>query len=168
MKENKYYQRWKAYRKNWKLYDLSHLHQFSFFKKIWNNTVRIVVSFSDHCFTEKNINNSSENLYLHSYPEPRIFSEERYNLSLNLREIILNKFFWAVYFSQKNDYFKIELWNWLKYFIYFDIKKRTSKSMEILVNSAYIRNNNPELWSNKINFDTLLQIIYKNKKPKRI
>ena len=169
---NKYYQQWKAYKdiKNNITYNLQHLHIFSIKKKINNNIIKIVIRFSDHCFT-KNLEEwkkyNKKELYLFS-PINRIFCKNRYRLSLKLKKILKEKFNWNIFFKQKTqtlDFFKVEIWD-EKFYIYFDLKKTKSDSLLMSINSIYTRKNNPEKNSQKINFDLLIEKILKNKDPR--
>ena len=88
---------WRNFKLGDRIYDLSHLdaHETEYIesrKDGSSTTYRYIVTYSFHCFTKTEINQIDEYLY-HAPKESRHFNFKRYQLSLQLRDIInsLNK-----------------------------------------------------------------------------
>jgi len=166
MKFNKYYQDWKAFKVNWKKFNLNHLHSFSIEKIIKWNEVKLFIRFSDHCFTKKKekILESEKHLIYPYSPKPRLFSNERYKESLKLRNLIEKSFSWRIFFSKREDFIKINTDNNQTLHIYFTAEKTSSKKIIISINSCYFKEYPNKSWITTI--EKLLEHVFLNKKLK--
>lgn len=115
----------------WK--DLSHLQEFSFNAEVDGQSVTLLVTFGDHCFTDEKENGPI--LFQNRY-----WSEARYQLSLQLPAIVREGFiksYATVFISRKSgeQYHYVETYD---YAIFFDINKPvTADTLKIKVVSAY-------------------------------
>jgi len=171
MKFNKYYQDWRTHKQDWKKYNLQHLHSYSQIDLILDKDVKIQYLFSHHIFTSKVSENTkylTKELYKHSpNKDKRVFSIERYKLSLNIKEILEKMKNSNIFFSFKQDYYYFCINEEKNYYIYFDIKKDSEKNkLIILINSWYSKNKSPSWNEPKISFRTLCWLILTNKKVK--
>jgi len=117
----------------WK--DLTHLQSFDHEVEVDGQPVTLLVTFGSHCFTDE-----KENGPILFKKEGRYWSEERYQLSLQLPEIIRDRFMasYAVAFRSKSggeQYHYMEIYD---YAIFFDINKPAiPDTLRIKVVSAY-------------------------------
>jgi len=165
----------KAFKKKWKVYDLTHLHPFNFILPVdqkWiKKSLKIHTYFSSHCFTSlfnKEKHDISDKY--HQCPDWRYFCLERYELSKKLLKWIIselnnNK----VFFSKQSDFFKVKLENNQKYFVFFRMYKSKNKDHDLIlsITSAHLREDNIDFISQKIDFSILLKKIFLNKSPKK-
>ena len=117
----------------WK--DLSHLQPFSHEVEIDGQPVTLLVTFGSHCFTDE-----KENGPILFKKDGRYWSENRYQLSLQLPSIIRDRFIasYAVAYINKGvgeQYHYMEVYD---YAIFFDINKpNIPDTLRIKVVSAY-------------------------------
>lgn len=131
---------WKGFTIRGKFYDLSHLQPFDHVVEVDGVSVTLHVTFGHHCFTDK-----KENGPLLYPKEGRYWSQDRYECTHNLRNIITNRFMdaYAVpYLNMKNNeqYHYLELEEF-DYSIFFDVNKpaNTTDRLKLKIVSAYER-----------------------------
>ena len=117
----------------------------------------VEVSYSDHCYT-----------ILNPTTGKREFSQLRYDLSKMLPEIIKTLMERRCSFTERGNFFTVDLGKQGEYEIYFTVyKHKGTGTIKLLVQSAYIRD--PETYSSTrpkwftIKFRTILYNVLHNK-----
>lgn len=155
-------------------YDLSHLEPFNFVFKsnIANRTIRVNVSFTSHCFSERRGEVGGANVDIDT-PRPRFFCLTRYRLSKDLPAILA---------SLNDPKTKVEQTksrrNWVysmkiddpsgPYHIFFEVKKSEgdkakSQDVNLVVESAYHEEKSPPNVLGRMNFQLLCSKVYMKK-----
>ncbi|NOH36404.1 hypothetical protein [Vibrio chagasii] len=126
---------WKGFTIEGDFYDLTHLQSTSHDIEVDGNSVKLHVSYANHCFTDE-----KENGPILFRREGRYWCHERYQRSIELPELIRNKLIdnYAVpYMTKKGEsYHYMEAFD---YAIFFSISKPngTTNELKLRVNSAY-------------------------------
>lgn len=132
-------------------FDLSHLDPFSlvFFSRLAGRELRVHVTYSNHCFTEKwdESRDANKDALPDGGGRQRVFCETRYRLSLGLPGIItsLNHSRVKVWetASQRNWCYSIRVDNPTgPYHVFFEIRRagvamRSRQDLNLIVESAY-------------------------------
>jgi hypothetical protein len=155
---------WKAFRHEGKTYSLQHLDRFVLPIQGQTDTFYVSVTFSHHCFTVKEVENSGLKYPFSPNRDPRDFCFTRYELSKGLRQILENTENRKVFFTEdKLVYVTYRNNEDSPYCIYFDVKKshRQKKHIDLHVRSAYPRTQEEvrTKMKYKIAFKTLLDKI---------
>jgi hypothetical protein len=144
--------KWQLATINAEMFDLSHLHPFSFILKLephgsYDEMVfKINVNFGLHCFTDALTENS---LASHRYAEKhetRAFSKERYSLSKQLPEMIGSLDQRRCYEAKHNNYMTFEVIKpdgiLAQYQVYFKVtlSGKAPGELTLFVQSAYAKN----------------------------
>lgn len=121
---------------NGKKRDLSHLEPFQMVVDINGRPVTLHFSFYNHCYTDE-----KGEIPMHFAHEERYWSEDRYQDSLNLRQLLEQNFlqnYAVVYLNRKRaeQYHIMEIHD---YAIFFDINKpeHIENALKIKIISAY-------------------------------
>lgn len=117
-----------------KTYKMGHLSPFSMIHKISDTDVTFNVSFGNHVFTD----NKETGPLLYS-KQKRYFSQERYERSLELADLIKQNFidsYVVPYIDKQNNetYHYMEIYD---YSIFFDIRKQGEHVLKLVIISAY-------------------------------
>lgn len=175
--------RWNKFEFKGKVYELSHLHPFTWYLTLGKEGVhperkyRFNIEFSMHCFTKKLIDNKAitdEALFYSGPKETRLFCFERYELSKQLPEIINNIDKKPCWHTNHGHFFTIELQNQngvkSDYEIYFDVHKSGKGWLTLIVKSAYVRDEKygtTQPKKRKIRFSVITRSRFENKKLRR-
>ena len=159
--------KWKPHEVEGKVYDLSHLHPFSFTlvvpgkKNQSTATYQIRVEFSMHCFTRSARDGESYSSVL-EYKcdnETRLFDEERYALSRPLPDIIRRIGDRKCYHAKDTNFFTIEAIDRegrrVEYSIFFAVYRRDKNGLTLVVQSAYLRDGVPVARRRPIKFSII-------------
>lgn len=144
---------------------------------------RCLIEFSSHCFTRspnkhkgETLESYDSTLHYTTQKETRIFCFERYQLSLQLPDILREMDKQKCFFTSANDKFlTISIQNQagenVDYEIYFSLKKSKKCDVHIFINSAYVRSADYQaapLRRKPISFFVLLNNTLINKRIKKL
>ena len=149
--------KWRAARVGERVYDLSHLHPFSFDFVIAAKDGKpeqhygIDVIFSLHCFSHGIAAGEAylaELAYADSR-EVRLFDEQRYTHSLRLPEVIRSIGERRCFHTGRDNFFTVELIDAqgvrVEYTVYFKLSRAPSKGrLNLYVQSAYVQDDIPQ------------------------
>jgi hypothetical protein len=149
--------KWRAVRIGEKVYDLSHLHPFSFDFVVAARDGKpeqrygIDVIFSLHCFS-RGIRAGEPYLADLAYAdsrEVRLFDEQRYTQSLHLGEVIRSIGDRRCFHTGHDNFFTVELIDGqgerVEYTVYFKLSRAPSKGrLNLYVQSAYVQDETPQ------------------------
>lgn len=136
-------QSWISFKKDEKVYDLTHLDQQSFeFTRENGNKLKILLDFSHHCFTGHI--GEDDWIYPHASDE-RYFCEIRYNLSKNLPDYInslldQNPYFLRTFLEHREQFYYLENeFHGETYRLFIEISCPTKNYADVRINirSAY-------------------------------
>lgn len=128
--------RWSGFDIYGTYYDLTHLRPFNMIVRVDGRDITLHVTFGHHCFTDEKGNGP-----LIYRDEGRYWSQERYDCSLELPEIIQQRFassYAIPYTNRKNK----EQYHYMEendYAIFFDINRpaNTNDELKLKIVSAY-------------------------------
>ena len=140
--------KWRAAVIDGQLFDLTHLHPFTFslhldaLSEMPAITFEIDVTFGLHCFTEELKEEHSATYHYADMREIRAFNMERYELSRKLPEIIQDLDRRRCYEAQHNNYMTFEIIRngmAVQYQIYFKVtqKRDVEGRLHLFVQSAF-------------------------------
>jgi hypothetical protein len=164
---------WKPFVHNEQTYDLGHLHPSlcSYFQPAKGSNpprgYRVNVLYSLHCFTREGAGETVDPLMQYNDDrETRTFDFRRYNLSLQLPEIIKNLMGAKCYEADRGNFFTVhvadEQGNSIDYEVYFTASKSSTAGLiNLFVQSAYprdvaYRSNRPKKHPKPIGFAVVL------------
>jgi hypothetical protein len=107
-------------------YDLSHLDPFSFELQDGEQTFKVGVDFTCHCFTEALTQAHSPDFHYMHNGEKRAFSIARHSLSLRLPGMVTTLGNKSVYHSEQGNFFFLRDVNASPYLVFFDLFRATS------------------------------------------
>jgi hypothetical protein len=159
--------KWTPHEIEGKVYDLSHLHSFSFELVVPEKdgkprlTYQIRVDFSWHCFT-RSARDGESYLSIFEYKhgnETRLFCEERYALSKPLPEIIRSIGDRKCFHAKDSNFFTVEAMNRegqrVEYSIFFTVFASGKNGLTLTVQSAYLRDGVPVAQRRPIRFSII-------------
>jgi hypothetical protein len=146
-------------------YDLSHLEPFSFDLQAGEQTFRIDLEFTCHCFTEALTQAHSPDFHYMHNGEKRAFCIERHSLSLLLPNIVTTLGNRSVYHSEQRNFFFLRDVNATPYLVFFDLfrAKTSAADVRMLVRSAYLKPNMSR-FAAPVRFTNLVSAIARGKK----
>lgn len=164
---------WKPFVHSGTTYDLSHLHPFvqSYLQPANGRNpprgYRVNVLYSLHCFTRSGAGETIDSSVQYSDDrETRVFDFRRYNLSLQLPEVMKNLIAAKCYEADRGNFFTVHLaddnGNSIDYEVYFTVSKSsTAGILNLFVQSAYprdaaYRSNRPNKRPKPIGFAIIL------------
>ena len=127
---------WKGFDINGTYKDLSHLQDFSIKTEIDGTEIKLTFSFLSHCFTDE-----KGGFRMPFKQEERYWSEDRYELSKTLPDLLRSNFLdkYAIPYLNKKSHEQYHYMEIYDYAIFFDINKPdgTSNTLKIKIVSAY-------------------------------
>jgi hypothetical protein len=140
---------WQPYTHNGLVFDLSHLDDFehTFIQaatsKDTEKTYRVLISFTNHCFTDS-MNEDNGEIFQRDGRHARYFNLKRWRYSKFLPDLIRELQNLPVYVVNDNSYFSFKVIDdqgqELEYEIYFDVFfDKTTKRILMMIKSAYTR-----------------------------
>lgn len=128
---------WTGFKIDGQYFDLTHLQPNTIEAEIDGNTVKLHISYSNHCFTDE-----KENGRMIFKREKRYWCHDRYQRSKELPDIIENKLLehYAVpYYTKGRDGEGYHFMEVHDYAIFFSLSKQdnTQNELQLKVNSAY-------------------------------
>lgn len=144
--------KWNEFTYDSEIYDLSHLHPFTWeytakaAKKRPERIYKFHVIFSMHCFTRDPLKDEqvAEDLWYEGPEERRVFCFDRHGFSAKLPNIIQNLGDRICWHTHHGNFFTIELADKsgqkVEYEIYFDVTRASRRGwLNLVVQSAYAR-----------------------------
>ena len=163
---------WQAFKLDDKVYDLSHLNDFSHVFVVPAkgdrpaNNYTVDITFSHHCFTDgipRARASYDRRLLYRSHREDRLFSQDRYDLSFRLPDIIRSMMHRKCHHTGHGNFYTVQLTDAdgtvKDYDIFFNVARSTKLGrLTLFVQSAFLRDQEKLPPTRPIRFEIILYI----------
>jgi hypothetical protein len=135
--------------------------------------VEIQIGFSSHTFTTGCTSAEGPHEAYSTATDPRRFCPERYELSMQLTNVVRNLENRKCFYTRRDNYFVAEVSGLPKgyeYWIFFDVRKIATRAVIVWIESAYVGciNNPPSgRKRQKVNFRVLVRKALENTRARR-